>query len=192
MRFSQLSLKLNPFCKKSEPILQNEPIRILYPFHSPFTKNTAEKDTFSAVFFYPLRKQWYIIAVGVYHHRRCISSTVGCISFAMMIYSSENEICSLSNGWYAISYEIDDIQGFRLDFDVRMWYNTLKEVILCQRIICWYIPNSLRLILNWCAKALKRHQTRFFKSAKAQAVFMPISVRQITVKVKQTCFQNSK
>ena len=27
-----LSLKLNPFSKKSEPI------RILYPFHSPFTK----------------------------------------------------------------------------------------------------------------------------------------------------------
>ena len=33
-----LSLKLNPFSKKSEPILQNEPIRILYPFRSPFTK----------------------------------------------------------------------------------------------------------------------------------------------------------
>ena len=44
-------------------------------------KNTAEKDTFSAVFFYPLRKQWHIIAVGVYHHRRCISSAVGCIFF---------------------------------------------------------------------------------------------------------------
>ena len=25
--------------------------------------------------------------LGVYHHRRCISSTVGCISFAMMIYT---------------------------------------------------------------------------------------------------------
>ena len=36
--------------------------------------------------------------LGVYHHLRCISSTVGCISFAMMIYSSENEICSFSNG----------------------------------------------------------------------------------------------
>ena len=69
-------------------------------------KNTAEKDTFSAVFFYPLRKQWHIIAVGVYHHRRCISSTVGCITFAMMIYSSENEICSFSNGWYAISMKL--------------------------------------------------------------------------------------
>ena len=38
MRFSQLSLKLNPFFIKSKPILQNEPIRILYPFRSPFTK----------------------------------------------------------------------------------------------------------------------------------------------------------
>ena len=27
------SLKLNPFFAKGEPILQNEPIRILYPFH---------------------------------------------------------------------------------------------------------------------------------------------------------------
>ena len=32
----------------------------------------------------------------------------------MMIYSFENEICSFSNGWYAISYEIDDIQGLAL------------------------------------------------------------------------------
>ena len=30
--------KVNPFSIKSEPILQNEPIRILYPFRSPFTK----------------------------------------------------------------------------------------------------------------------------------------------------------
>ena len=30
--------KVNPFSKKSEPILQNEPIRILYPFRSSFTK----------------------------------------------------------------------------------------------------------------------------------------------------------
>ena len=33
-----LSLKLNLFFIKSEPILQNEPIRILYPFRSSFTK----------------------------------------------------------------------------------------------------------------------------------------------------------
>ena len=41
-------------------------VRVQVPPSAP--KNTAEKDTFSAVFFYPLRKQWYIIAV------RCISS----------------------------------------------------------------------------------------------------------------------
>ena len=35
----QLFVKFEPiFCKKSEPILQNEPIRILYPFRSPLTK----------------------------------------------------------------------------------------------------------------------------------------------------------
>ena len=33
-----LLLKLNPFSKKSEPVLQNEPIRILYPFHRLLTK----------------------------------------------------------------------------------------------------------------------------------------------------------
>ena len=42
-----LSLKLNPFSKKSEPILQNEPIRILYPFRSPFTKRKVAQAAFS-------------------------------------------------------------------------------------------------------------------------------------------------
>ena len=37
-----LSLKLNPFSIKSEPILPNEPIRILYPFRSPFTKKSHQ------------------------------------------------------------------------------------------------------------------------------------------------------
>ena len=33
-------------------------------------------------FFYPLRKQWYIITrKRASHHRRCISSAAGCISF---------------------------------------------------------------------------------------------------------------
>ena len=41
-------------------------------------------------------------------------------------------------------------------------------------------------------KALRRRQTHFFKFEKVQVVFMPISVRQITVKVKQTCFPNLK
>ena len=35
-----LSLKLNHFLQKSEPILPNELLRILYPFRSPFTKTT--------------------------------------------------------------------------------------------------------------------------------------------------------
>ena len=39
--------KVNPFSKKSEPILQNEPIRILYPFHSPFTNKDYNFDTIS-------------------------------------------------------------------------------------------------------------------------------------------------
>ena len=38
--------KVNPFSIKSEPILQNEPIRILYPFRSPFTK-PLENQVFS-------------------------------------------------------------------------------------------------------------------------------------------------
>ena len=151
-------------------------------------KNTAEKDTFSAVFFYPSRRLgissphevWWISSAlwAVYHHRRCIPLRLDDIqNFVLMICNS---------------FGIDDMQGYRLDLNVRMWYNTLKEVILCQKIIYWYIPNSLRPILNWCVKALKRRQTRFFKFEKVQAVFKPIFVRQITVKVKQTCFQNLK
>ena len=67
--------KVNLFSIKSELILQNEPIRILYPFRSPFTKNTAEKDTFSAVFFYPSRRLGISSPQGVYHHAlACISS----------------------------------------------------------------------------------------------------------------------
>ena len=47
---------------------------------------------FDLSFFYLLRKQWYIITrERVSHHRRCISSAVGCIFFRN-----------------------DDIQGFRL------------------------------------------------------------------------------
>ena len=39
-------VKFEPiFCEKSEPILQNEPIRILYPFHSPFTRAVLDKRT---------------------------------------------------------------------------------------------------------------------------------------------------
>ena len=103
-------------------------------FESPTSapKNTAEKDTFSAVFFYPSRRLgissphevWWISSAlwAVYHRRRCIPLRLDDIqNFVLMI-------CNFC--------EIDDIQGSRLDFNVRMWYNTLKEVILCQRIIC--------------------------------------------------------
>ena len=34
--------KVNPFSIKSEPILQNEPIRILYPFRSPFPRSQSK------------------------------------------------------------------------------------------------------------------------------------------------------
>ena len=70
------------------------------------TKKTMENDTFPIVFFIHCESNGISSPLGVYHHRRCISSTVGCISFAMMIYSSENEICSFSNGWYAISMKL--------------------------------------------------------------------------------------
>ena len=63
-----LFVKFEPiFCKKSEPVLQNEPVRILYPFHQLLSKNTAEKDTFSAVFFYPSRRLGISSPLGVYH-----------------------------------------------------------------------------------------------------------------------------
>ena len=70
------------------------------------TKKTMETDTFSIVFFIHCESNGISSPLGVYHHRRCISSTVGCITFAMMIYSSENEICSFSNGWYSISAKL--------------------------------------------------------------------------------------
>ena len=44
-----------------------------------------------------------------------------------MIYSPESEIYSFSDGWYAISYEIDDIQGLRLDFSQIIRYNKLTD-----------------------------------------------------------------
>ena len=45
--------KVNPFSIKSEPILQNEPIRILYPFRSPFTdRNNTNPEQSRFVFFF--------------------------------------------------------------------------------------------------------------------------------------------
>ena len=79
----------------------------LWQFKSlcPCQKSTG----FDLSIFYPLRKQWYIITrKRASHHRRCISSAAGCISFrnddiqnfVLMIYNS----CG-----------IDDIHGFRCD-----------------------------------------------------------------------------
>ena len=71
-------------------------------------------------FFYPLRKQWYIIThLRVYHCRRRISSAEGCIIFAMMIYKAfALMICNF--------FEIDDIQRQAVDFMLTIWYNRLK------------------------------------------------------------------
>ena len=38
------------FCEKSEPILQNEPIRILYPFHQLLTEKDSGLDTILSLF----------------------------------------------------------------------------------------------------------------------------------------------
>ena len=46
-----LFVKFEPiFLQKSEPILQNEPIRILYPFRSPFTEKDSGLDTILSLF----------------------------------------------------------------------------------------------------------------------------------------------
>ncbi len=100
-------------------------------------KNTAEKDTLFCTIFLSKSQTWYIIAARrissrlrrVYHHRRCIPLRLDDILVQKRdILVFGRMICNFC--------EIDDIQGSRLDFNVRMWYNTLKEVILCQRIIC--------------------------------------------------------
>ena len=42
--------KVNPFSIKSEPILQNEPIRILYPFVQLLTEKDSGLDTILSLF----------------------------------------------------------------------------------------------------------------------------------------------
>ena len=90
------------------------PPKAQFPTGPP--KNTAEKDTFSAVFFYPSRRLgissphevWWISSAlwAVYHHRRGIPLRLDDIqNFVLMICNS---------------FGIDDIQGYRLDFNVRM------------------------------------------------------------------------
>ena len=64
---------------------------------------------FDLSIFYPLRKQWYIITrKRASHHRRCISSAAGCISFRND--DIQNFVLMICN-----SCGIDDIHGFRRD-----------------------------------------------------------------------------
>ena len=64
---------MNPFWEKGEPIERNfEPILKLYQNWLSFTKNTAEKNTFSAVFFYPSRR----LGISSPHEVRWISSAL--------------------------------------------------------------------------------------------------------------------
>ena len=72
----------------------------------PHQKSTG----FDLSIFYPLRKQWYIITrKRASHHRRCISSAAGCISFRND--DIQNFVLMICN-----SCGIDDIHGFRRDF----------------------------------------------------------------------------
>ena len=51
VKFEPIFLQIvNPFSKKSEPILQNEPFRILYPFRSPFAEKDSGLDTILSLF----------------------------------------------------------------------------------------------------------------------------------------------
>ena len=70
----------------------------------------SQKSTgFDLSIFYPLRKQWYIITrKRASHHRRCISSAAGCISFRND--DIQNFVLMICN-----SCGIDDIHGFRRD-----------------------------------------------------------------------------
>ena len=71
----------------------------------PHQKSTG----FDLSIFYPLRKQWYIITrKRASHHRRCISSAAGCISFRND--DIQNFVLMICN-----SCGIDDIHGFRRD-----------------------------------------------------------------------------
>ena len=122
VKFEPIFYEMHPLTLFCTHRGQNAPIRILYPFHQLLSKNTAEKDTFSAVFFYPSRRlgisspqgvYHHCTKCGVYHHRRCIPLRLDDIqNFVLMI-------CNFC--------EIDDIQGSRLDFEVRMCYNILTR-----------------------------------------------------------------
>ena len=68
------------------------------------THHRHQKSTgFDLSIFCPLRKQWYIITrKRASHHRRCISSAVGCIVLSQWCYTipAELMICKTSFWWY--------------------------------------------------------------------------------------------
>ena len=85
------------------------------------TKKTMENDTFSIVFFIHCESNGISSPLGVYHHRRCISSTVGCILFRnddilarkrdILVFG--RMICNFwRNWWYTTASR---------------WFKTLKE-----------------------------------------------------------------
>ena len=75
---------------------------------------------FDLSIFYPLRKQWYIITrKRASHHRRCISSAAGCISFRND--DIQNFVLMICN-----SCGIDDIHGFAVIY-VKVRNHTQKR-----------------------------------------------------------------
>ena len=71
-----------------------------------FVAHSQKSTGFDLLIFYPLRKQWYIITrKRASHHRRCISSAAGCISFRND--DIQNFVLMICN-----SCGIDDIHGF--------------------------------------------------------------------------------
>ena len=82
----------------------------------PCTKKTMENDTFSIVFFIHCESNSISSPLGVYHHRRCSSSAVGCILFRND--DIQNFVLIICN-----FFEIDDIQGSALIFYVNLTVN---------------------------------------------------------------------
>ena len=83
--------------------------RVVIPYGFKSRLSHQKSTGFDLSIFYPLRKQWYIITrKRASHHRRCISSAAGCISFRND--DIQNFVLMICN-----SCGIDDIHGFRRD-----------------------------------------------------------------------------
>ena len=139
----------------------------------------------SAFIFYPSRRlgissrfSVYIIAVGVYHHRRCILCD-------LMRYKT-------SFWWYAISTKL-------------MIYKACALILVSFCAIMsqkrWYYVKKLfadifRAVSNENRTTLPKHQSLLkhivSKSVKAQAVFTLISAKQTTDKAKAIWYQSLK